>query len=554
MIVYFADRYMNILQKASTGLPKGFHIINDVKTEEVDVGVTVFEFDLKYDGEDRLQAREITKPGNYLLRHYDDEDEYYTIIDTEEDTSSNTIYVYAEDAGLDLLSDTYGEYTADKAYPISYYIEMFSRDSGFEIGVNEIPDLTRVLTFDTDGTGTERLLSTASEFEAELSYSFEIKGLEIKHKYINIFKKRGKDTGIRLRLNREVGKIIIKRSIANLATGYKVTGGTPKGKDKPITLSGYKYDDGDFFVSGSWLFSREANKIWSRYNSETGKNGGYMTRIFTGTSTNQKTLCSQAIASLKKAREMEENYEVELLKIPPDLKVGDTVYVVDESGQLYLSSRVLKLEIKASEKSITATLGEFLMKLSGIDGDIEDIKDQIGDIDRDIYTWIAYADDIYGSGISLNPEGKIYIGIATNQATSEPDISDPTVYTWSKFSDAEDSGWLYVILDGQFEAYNDSMDNMPQYRKVGSRVEIRGAISPSVEVPAGSDEHTIFTLPEGFRPTKQVISSGEASGMNKWTLTVKTNGVVAFSKYGSAENTSCPTTEKLSFNLSFLTE
>lgn len=187
MIVYFADRYMNILQKASTGLPKGFHIINDVKTEEVDVGVAVFEFDLKYDGEDRLQAREITKPGNYLLRHYDDEDEYYTIIDTEEDTSSNTIYVYAEDAGLDLLSDTYGEYTADKAYPISYYIEMFSRDSGFEIGVNEIPDLTRVLTFDTDGTGTERLLSTASEFEAELSYSFEIKGLEIKHKYINIF-------------------------------------------------------------------------------------------------------------------------------------------------------------------------------------------------------------------------------------------------------------------------------------------------------------------------------------------------------------------------------
>ena len=122
MIVYFADRYMNILQKASTGLPKGFHIINDVKTEEVDAGVAVFEFDLKYDGEDRLQAREITKPGNYLLRHYDDEDEYYTIIDTEEDTSSNTIYVYAEDAGLDLLSDTYGEYTADKAYPISYYI------------------------------------------------------------------------------------------------------------------------------------------------------------------------------------------------------------------------------------------------------------------------------------------------------------------------------------------------------------------------------------------------------------------------------------------------
>ena len=56
-------------------------------------------------------------PGNYVMRSYDDLDEFYTIIDTEADTSNNTIYVYAEDAGLDLLNDVYGEYTADKASP-----------------------------------------------------------------------------------------------------------------------------------------------------------------------------------------------------------------------------------------------------------------------------------------------------------------------------------------------------------------------------------------------------------------------------------------------------
>ena len=33
MIIYFADRAMNILGSASTGLPKGLIITNDKKTE-----------------------------------------------------------------------------------------------------------------------------------------------------------------------------------------------------------------------------------------------------------------------------------------------------------------------------------------------------------------------------------------------------------------------------------------------------------------------------------------------------------------------------------------
>ena len=58
-----------------------------------------------------------------------------------------------------------------------------------------------------------------------------------------------------LRLNREIDKIVVKRSIANLATGYKVLGGTPKGADKPISLNGYSYDDGNFYVAGTYLFA-----------------------------------------------------------------------------------------------------------------------------------------------------------------------------------------------------------------------------------------------------------------------------------------------------------
>lgn len=48
------------------------------------------------------------------------------------------------------------------------------------------------------------------------------------------------------------------------------------------------------------------------------------------------------------------------------------------------------------------------------------------------YTWIAYADDATGTGISLDPTGKSYMGIAVNRLTETPDITDATVYKWSK--------------------------------------------------------------------------------------------------------------------------
>ena len=47
--------------------------------------------------------------------------------------------------------------------------------------------------------------------------------------------------------------IITTKSIANLATALQCTGGTPDDSDTPITLSGYSYDDGDFYVDGTIL-------------------------------------------------------------------------------------------------------------------------------------------------------------------------------------------------------------------------------------------------------------------------------------------------------------
>lgn len=47
--------------------------------------------------------------------------------------------------------------------------------------------------------------------------------------------------------------------------------------------------------------------------------------------------------------------------------------------------------------------------------------------------WLAYADNISGTGISTLPSGKEFIGFAGGKTTSTVDTSDPSVFTWTDF-------------------------------------------------------------------------------------------------------------------------
>lgn len=438
MILYFADRKMNILGQASTSLPEGVIISNDRKTEEVDEGVAILEFDLEYDPEWRKKAETWTEAGNYILRKDGDDREFYTIISREKDPVNGSVNdIYAEDAGLDLLNEVVGAYKADKAYSAEFYIKKFSYDSGFEVGVNEVSNLTRKLSWDGEATATERLLSVATQFDnAEISFSFDVDRMSVVHKYINIFKRRGVDSGVQLQIGREIKKIRIKDTIEDLATAYVCTGGIPDGKDDPITLAGYKYDDGDFYVEGTHLNSRKALQKWSRYQikTETGDNVGHIVKTFSYDTTSQSELCNRAVPSLKKICDVNTTYEIELSYLPQGTKIGDTVYIIDHTGELYLSSRLLKIETSVCDNTKTAELGEYSVKSSGVSEKLRELADAFAKVaqNRKFYTWIAYADDDIGTGASLDSYGKEYLGITSNRVTRDPDLTDPTVYTWIK--------------------------------------------------------------------------------------------------------------------------
>lgn len=62
----------------------------------------------------------------------------------------------------------------------------------------------------------------------------------------------------------------------------------------------------------------------------------------------------------------------------------------------------------------------------------EGVPGKPGDDGKTYYTWVRYADDASGNGMSDSPDGKYYIGFAYNKETPT-ESSDPADYQWTKY-------------------------------------------------------------------------------------------------------------------------
>lgn len=376
MIVYFADRKLNILGLASTNIGTGYAIVQDKKTENIENGVVTFDVTVFFDNEKRREIETYCEAGNYILRSSGGEAEFYTIIDEEIDSEEQTITLYCEDAGMDLLNGIAGKFEATEAHPIAWYFDQWLKGTGFTIGVNEISSLSRKLKWDGESTITERLASVANQFDnAEISYTFQIDRLKVSAMHVNIYKKRGADTKVKLSVGVELEKITIKKSVADIATALKCTGGTPEGQENPITLAGYSFNDGDFYVSGDMVCCRSALKKWGRLGANQ-----HIVKTYSFDTTSQSELCAHAVTKLKEIKDTTFALTASIIKLPSGVGVGDRVIIVDEGEGLYISTRLLTLGTSVTTGDKSATFGEFIAQDPGIAAQVQAIAEKISAI------------------------------------------------------------------------------------------------------------------------------------------------------------------------------
>ena len=429
---------MNILAQASTDLPGGFRVSSDKTIEDVDSGVNTFDCIVSWSEDSRSDIEDAAVVGNYILKSNKDDDNYnclYQIVETESDTKAQEVYLYSEDAGLDLLNKVCGAVEL-KNKTIDEMLEYFA-PGDWTIETNDAPTNTLSNTWDGESTCTERLRSVVGLWDCELFYSFRVEGLQVKEKIINVIHRRGNQEAIpQLKLNYDIDRIVTKSSITSLVTALEVIGGTPEGSETPIDLKNYDYTYEDPATGEIYKVDKttgqmrnlDAMDAWSSVLDED----GLLVGSFSYDTDNKATLAGQARAELQKLSKPAVNYEVDFTKLPEDTQVGDRINIIDDDGGLYLEARLLKIETCEAEDTQVATIGDYLLKSSGISDKVQQLASEvaaIGDI-KPSYTWVAYANDNQGSGISLNPAGKTFIGIAVNKTTPLVDITDPSIFSW----------------------------------------------------------------------------------------------------------------------------
>lgn len=436
MIIYFCDRQLNILGHASTDLPEGNTILHDKTVEDVESGVNTFECDVAWNTDTRSDLEQGIVAGNYILKQSETEyDSLYQIVETESDTKAQVISIYAEDAGLDLLNTLCPAVTLTNKS--MYQMLTYFLPNDWVVNIQDAPTTTKTYEWEGESTCTERIRSVVGLWGCELYYTFRISNLTVEGKVVNVVQKRGLQEAIpQLRLNYDIDRIVTKTSIEDLVTALKVTGGTPEGSDTPIDLVGYSYSYTDPMTNDRYEVDTATGQMrnltaMDRWSSAIDQDGLWV-GSYTFDTTDKAVLAGEARAQLQRLCYPAVNYEVDFAVLPEDAQIGDRVNIVDDAGGLYLEARLLEIETSEASGKKTATVGEFLLKDSGISDRIQALAQEVASL-ADMsasYTWVAYANDKYGSGISLSPIGKTYMGIAVNRTTPIVDISAPSEFSW----------------------------------------------------------------------------------------------------------------------------
>lgn len=438
MDFYITDRTFELKTIASTTTDVEYPVVSATDVSTLETASRRMTLQLAFTKDNTAKIKKDVAVGNYVLfQDLNQKFVWMTILKVTHNPLTQVRTLECEDAGMDLLNENLPAFPAQGNHNIVWYIEKFTFDSGFVIGKNEVSNLTRTLEWDSDMTALERIQSVATQFDnAELEFSFEFVGNQLAKRKIDIYKKRGVNERKKLYVNKDINSIETEEDIYQLVNAIKPTGGTPEGKDKPITLKGYKWTDstGRFLINpeNGYVYDRENVKQWSRTNT----NSHYFLQHKSWTTTNQKELADTTINWLKKYSVPVVNYVVDIANIPSQFTVGDTVDIIDENENLFLSSRVQKLTVNYESDQVICELSDFVRLESGLS---ERLQSLANDLKNDLNSKISYELFIEATSPLFiggkTQEGNTIITLSSKVKWAGKDVTNifnDTDFTWSR--------------------------------------------------------------------------------------------------------------------------
>lgn len=444
-MITVTNRNYEILCQLSFNLTGGLIAYNDYFEQDLETGIGTYDFTVDKTSNPEIEKLEV---GCYLIVKDGSKIRSFEVMRIEEDKDSKTIY--AEDAGLDLLGEQVPPYKADKSYPITHYIDEFTYDSGWEIGVNEIPSTTvRKLEWQGTDTATKRLRQLVRRFDAEISYDFEFANGKITKKLINIYRKIGKDKKARLEVGREVSNVKRTISIENLATTIVATGADG------ITLAGAEYNEGNIRSpkNSIYLIDYEAVERWKRA-GYTPAGGGIVKRFESEAKTPQ-ALMVEAVIKLKQWNHPEVTYDVPINMLPGEINIGDTVIIVDHN---YEPALIVEGRVASIKKSLsTNENGE--IKITNIVSREDTINEKVRRLSTLVqerlfdFTSVPFVMTIQSTDGVVFQNSNISTKLIANVSKMDIQMNSRFTYRWKRVSKygTDDAAWNEQHSNGSNE-------------------------------------------------------------------------------------------------------
>lgn len=150
---------------------------------------------------------------------------------------------------------------------------------------------------------------------------------------------------------------------------------------------------------------------------------------------------------------------------------------------------------------------------------------------KTLYTWIRYADDADGGGISNDPTGKAYIGFAYNKETAT-ESNTPSDYIWSEIK-GEQGVPGAVGADGKtyytWIAYSDNADGSGMYQQPNDNTKYIGiAVNKETATESSNPSDYTWSLFKGADGVSVTNSGPWYSGLVVPKMSIVTMGGSSF--------------------------
>lgn len=299
----------------------------------------------------------------YLSFRYQGEDYLFYIAQMVEDDFQ--IQLTCNNTSLELVNELANPFTSSEAHTMDWYIkqmELMVYDGG-EIGVFEVSDTKRTLTFENQETKLARLLSLASHFDAEIKFTTELnRDGSYKRMVLNIYHKAD-DThhgvgrirsDVILRYGKDVKGVQVTTDKTDLFTMGVFTGADG------VNLNGLERSDKDELGNEEFYTRKGTSEVYAPKAAQLYRQSvastvdKWIRRDYQTEYTNANDLLAYAFRTLKQYAYPQMTYTATIqsnfVNNYSDLALGDTVKIQDDNfvNGLILQARVSEQVISFS--------------------------------------------------------------------------------------------------------------------------------------------------------------------------------------------------------------